>query len=700
MKPAKTTCPRALAIVCLALLLVSGFMASVHAEQTNQYYVDSVDGDDVNAGDSRDLPWRTLARLEAQSLEPGDVVNLKRGSHWNASLIVTDSGESGNPVTFQTYGQGHKPIISRSGDSDTWAKAVSIYADWVVIDGLAIQDVSEAAVYIGRRSEYNVIRNCEITDAGIGVAVYGQHNLVTENDIHDLHLVVNTPGGDDDYGAVGVWLFNSDNEVSYNRLVECRGPSYDYGTDGGAVEFYGAVNNSYVHHNWAQDCEGFLEVGGSDGEGREAYDSLIAYNVLIDNTRALHFNLGAYQYAVDVDNMRFENNTVVETTSWETAVNFVQGELTGSQLILRNNVFYGFYRLARVLSDGSDTPSTAFVHEHNLYSGIWSQLDLGEGEIKADPLFVDRADDDLRLQSSSPAIDSGADLGHTLDFVGGVVPSGAGPDMGAYEYGAAATATPTATQTSVPPTATATPTNTATATNSPTATQTAEPSETPSPAPTNTSTVAPTSTPTTEPTITPTLGSTPTPTTEPTATPTQHIELQTFDITLRAGLNMISLPLQPTDSAIEVVLAPLGDALLRVWAHDSASPSNPWRVYEPGDTSGGLATLDLGKGYWFEMSQPAALTIQGQAVSSTLIPLRSGRNLIGYPALGNQDFAVALESIDGLVDTVWQYDASDSRDPWSRYSPTKPPWSNDLVRFEEGKGYWIVVTADCALQLP
>jgi len=683
MKPARAAWPRALWIVCLLLLVVSGFKASVRAEQTNQYYVDSVDGDDANAGDSRDAPWRTLARLEEQSLEPGDVVNLKRGSHWNESLMITGSGEDGNPLTLQTYGQGPNPIISRTGDSDTWAKAVSIYADWVVIDGLAIQDVPEAAVYIGRRSDHNVIRNCEISDAGIGVAVYGQHNLVTENDIHDLHLVINTPGGDDDYGAVGAWLFNSNNEVSHNRFLRCSGPSYDYGSDGGAVEFYGAVNNSFVHHNWAQDCAGFLEVGGSDGEGREAHDTVVAYNVLIDNTRALHFNLGAYQYAADVDNMRFENNTVVESTRWETAINFIQGELTGNQLVLRNNVFCGFYRLARVLSHGSDTPSTAFVHKHNLYSGIWSQLALGEGEIKADPLFVDLTVGDLRLHPNSPAIDSGLDLGYTLDFDGRSVPAGAVPDMGAYEYGVDPTATSTATPTTLP-----------------TDTPTAEPTGTPTTEPTHTPTTLPTNTPTTEPTNTPTIEPTHTPTSTPTPTQTPHIEPQSYDITLRAGLNMISLPLQPTESAIEVVLAPIDDALLRVWAHEGADPSNPWRVYEPGKTSGGLTTLDVGRGYWFEMSQPAVLTIQGQAVSSTVIPLRSGRNLIGYPALGSKELAVALQSIDGLVDTVWQYDASDPRNPWSRHSPARPAWTNNLLLFEEGKGYWIVVTADCVLQLP
>ncbi len=46
-------------------------------------------------------------------------------------------------------------------------------------------------------------------------------------------MINNTPGGVDDYGAVGVVLANSNNEVSYNRFIDCKAASYDFGVDGG-----------------------------------------------------------------------------------------------------------------------------------------------------------------------------------------------------------------------------------------------------------------------------------------------------------------------------------------------------------------------------------------------------------------------------------------------------------------------------------
>jgi len=387
------------------------------------YYIDSVNGSDDNAGTSANAPWQSLRSLRGMSLQPGDVVYLKAGSQWPGTLRIEHSGSEGQPITFRSYGEGARPRISGTGRrSDT---CIDVRADWVIIEGLMIQDSPYAGIRLAEGSDHNIIRDCEISDVGMGVAVYGQHNLITANDIHDPNMIVDTRGGDDDYGAVGVWLFASDNEVSYNRFQNCRGHSYDYGSDGGAVESFGAVSNSYIHHNWAQNCEGFFEIGGSDDAGREVRDVRVAYNVLIDVKRALHFNLGDYQYSVDVDGFVFEHNTVLETSAFETAFYFVHGELVGDQLTVRNNILSGFNRLAQ---------STKFVHEHNLYQGILYPFALGEGEFMADPQFVAKSSLHLALRESSPAIDQGIDLGYARDYAGNAVPYGEGPDLGAYEY--------------------------------------------------------------------------------------------------------------------------------------------------------------------------------------------------------------------------------------------------------------------------
>lgn len=58
----------------------------------------------------------------------------------------------------------------------------------------------------------------------------------------------------------------------------------------------------------------------------------------------------------------------------------------------------------------------------------------GKGSIKANPLFVDPSNYDFHLQSYSPAIDAGIDVGLTADLDGYPRPQGIGYDIGAHEY--------------------------------------------------------------------------------------------------------------------------------------------------------------------------------------------------------------------------------------------------------------------------
>lgn len=62
---------------------------------------------------------------------------------------------------------------------------------------------------------------------------------------------------------------------------------------------------------------------------------------------------------------------------------------------------------------------------------------LGEGNLDADPLFVDPEGGDYRLQAGSPAIDAGTTEGAPAeDLDGNPRPLGTGVDIGAYEHAA------------------------------------------------------------------------------------------------------------------------------------------------------------------------------------------------------------------------------------------------------------------------
>lgn len=395
------------------------------------FYVDSVNGNDSNAGTDPVSPWRSLTKVNNTNFTAGTVVNFKRGSSWTGSLVITDSGVQGKPIIYQAYGTGPSPIIKNTPNiKNSRSRVIDIQASWIVVDGFYLSDALEGGVYLLKGADHNIVSGNEITNVGIGVYVNSAYNLITGNYIHNLNMVVNTPGGSDDFGAIGVGLYNSNNEVADNTMIHCKASSYDFVEDGGAVEWYGIVDNIKVHHNLAYDNVGFLEIGGKSGSAKNAS---VNYNVSINNGIFSYIHLSG-TFSSDVQNLHIENNTIYEDQSGQ-AKGWVifgwAGTPTSNTAIVRNNIIYA-YNLTYVSAE------TGFTHDHNLYffpENITKlKYALTPSEKIADPLFIDQAHQNFRLQAGSPAIDMGVSNGMSLDFIDQPVPSGNAPDAGAYEY--------------------------------------------------------------------------------------------------------------------------------------------------------------------------------------------------------------------------------------------------------------------------
>jgi hypothetical protein len=396
------------------------------------YYVDSVAGSASDPGTSPDLPWRTLDAVHARDFAPGDVIHFKRGGTWSGGLELDDPGTAERPIRFTAYGEGARPVFTDPGPPEDWPKAIRVTASWVIVEGFLVRDTHEVGVAVDEGADHVVVRDVEATNVGIGITLAGRYGLATGNYLHDLHMVRNTDGGDDDYGALGVGIFASDNEVSYNRMERCIAPSYDYGTDGGVVEWYGEVDNAYVHHNRGVDSNGFLEVGG--GTARHAR---VAYNVSIDNGGFGYLHVTG-TFASVVQDFRVENNTIVETADFPETAWVVFGfsaDPGEDAFVFRNNVVWlnDFWLVSAI-----DDRGWRLTHDHNLFFLADSRTELGfapgAGESVGDPRFADLAARDLHLLDGSPAIDGGVDLGWDLDFDGRTVPAGGAPDLGAFEH--------------------------------------------------------------------------------------------------------------------------------------------------------------------------------------------------------------------------------------------------------------------------
>jgi hypothetical protein len=77
------------------------------------YYVDPAAGNDSNAGRSHEKPWRTLEKITALELKPGDRVLLRAGQVFQGSLkLKNQHGFEKSPIVISSYGKGRAVIES------------------------------------------------------------------------------------------------------------------------------------------------------------------------------------------------------------------------------------------------------------------------------------------------------------------------------------------------------------------------------------------------------------------------------------------------------------------------------------------------------------------------------------------------------------------------------------------------------------
>ncbi len=424
----------------------------VSSGQTKFYL--SSQGDDNNPG-TMESPWKTLTRVSNYKFTPGDSVFFARGSSFTGGFIVSSSGTAGRPITFTAYGRGEAPRFTNPDYGTLNGNVIQVTSSYIVIDGLFFHDCATViydtighelldgvrklgVVFLAVGADHNIVKNCEVTRSPVGFKVYGQHNLITHNYIHDNNGPI-APH----WGPLGIVVCTSNNEISYNRITNLVAPSKAYGHDGGAIEVDDRKypkRNIRIHHNYSRGNQGFIEFVGRTVQE----DFVIHHNVCEDFQSFIGFT-------GPCKNMRVENNTVIRILAHKTPDSedvVLWSYFENTNLTFQNNIFYyDPSRVEQVFSRGvhprdhnlyyrtdnpqvSDHASVAAFNRFVLGGGAW----LGEGDKIGDPMFVDFENRDLRLRAGSPAIDAGVDLGYTLDFDDNPIPSGTAPDMGAYEY--------------------------------------------------------------------------------------------------------------------------------------------------------------------------------------------------------------------------------------------------------------------------
>lgn len=87
-------------------------------EAQTTYYI-SNEGSTGNNGTSTSTTW-PLSKVNSTTFFPGDQILFKRGETFVGSITVSQSGNSGNPITYGAYGSGANPVFNGLTSVTSW----------------------------------------------------------------------------------------------------------------------------------------------------------------------------------------------------------------------------------------------------------------------------------------------------------------------------------------------------------------------------------------------------------------------------------------------------------------------------------------------------------------------------------------------------------------------------------------------------
>lgn len=427
-------------------LIVAMMLLNTSLSARTFYVSSSYTGSTSNGALS--TPWKSLANVQSNMslIMPGDTVAFKCGDVFTGTLTISRSGTAAAPITFSAYGTGNLPKFTGTGA--VIENLIYTYGrSYLTFNRIEISDTSlsptdrtqpskiRRAFNFDGPSTNNIIKNCKISLVGVGAyfATGSSYCKIDSCEIFNLRLVVNTPttvNNNDDYGANPVVISSSNNAVLHSYFHDCWANSYDYGYDGGAVEFYGNnISNNLIAYNTFYDCNGSTEFGS--GSGGTITNITFAYNKFINNGKMFYIN-NSGAYTVAVTDLKYYNNVIIENV-----VNRLNSSNLGSMsvnlttpgiVIMKNNIFQ--------LSSGIDVVRATqwagpqLVHENNVYklsNNSITNFTLSANELSTTSNFWTNTSAsnpvnwDYNPAPGSVLLEFGQAVGQTVDHIGNAI---------------------------------------------------------------------------------------------------------------------------------------------------------------------------------------------------------------------------------------------------------------------------------------
>ncbi len=371
-------------------------------------------------------------------------------------------------VTFKGLTFQHAQWLMPPGGFEPAQAAVTIDAvvmadgaRQIMFDDCEFSHIGTYGIWFRHGCRDDVIRHCAIEDFGAGGVRIGEMKMPADESADTSHVTVNNNvirhGGYIFPCAVGVWIgFSPDNQITHNEIADLYYTGISVGWRWGYDVSNCKSNNisfNHVHHigqGLLSDMGGIYTLGPSAGTvvrgnvfhdiysysygGWGLYTDEGSSGILFENNLVYDTKTGSFHQHYGETNI-LRNNILADSLEQQLQVTRVEDHLSftfehniiywtnnsptlagpwpENRQLTRSNCYWntGGYPITfadKSLADWQHTPVNPPENTNApIAKPAWAVAGRELGSIIADPLFVNAAEHDFRIQPNSPALQIG-----------------------------------------------------------------------------------------------------------------------------------------------------------------------------------------------------------------------------------------------------------------------------------------------------